>query len=65
MPVVHEVFTPSDEEVAYHEELVATVEKAIAEGHGAVRFRGTHVDIAHMEKARDWLAHAALVRRDT
>lgn len=62
VPVVHEVYTPSDEEVAYHEELVATVEKAIAEGHGAVRFRGTHVDIAHMEKAKDWLAHARLVR---
>ena len=41
VPVVHEVYTPSDEEVAYHEELVATVEKAVAEGHGAVRFRGT------------------------
>ena len=62
VPVVHEVYTPSDEEVAYHKELVATVEKAIAEGHGAVRFRGTHVDIAHMEKAKDWLAHARLVR---
>ncbi|MFD4254421.1 HpcH/HpaI aldolase/citrate lyase family protein [Amycolatopsis thermoflava] len=65
VPVVHEVYTPSDDEVAYHAELVATVEKAIAEGHGAVRFRGTHVDIAHMEKAKDWLAHARLVRGES
>lgn len=62
--VVNDVYTPSDEEIAYHEELVATVEKAVAEGHGAVRFRGTHVDLAHANKARDWLAHARLVRRE-
>jgi citrate lyase subunit beta/citryl-CoA lyase len=64
VPVVNEVFTPSDDEVAYHEELVATVEQAVAQGHGAVRFRGQHVDLAHADKARDWLAHARLVRGD-
>lgn len=62
LPVVHEVYTPSDEEVAYYTELVETVEKAVADGHGAVRFRGQHVDLAHADKARDWLAHARLVR---
>ena len=65
VPVVHEVYTPTDEEVAYHEELVATVEKAVAEGHGAVRFRGMHVDLAHADKARDWLAHARKVRGES
>ncbi|WP_412518060.1 CoA ester lyase [Actinomadura madurae] len=63
VPVVNEVFTPSDEEVAYHEQLVAAVEAATAAGHGAVRFRGGHVDLAHADKARDWLAHARLIRR--
>lgn len=62
VPVVHEVYTPSDEDVAYYEDLVATVEKAVAEGQGAVRFRGQHVDLAHADKARDWLAHARRVR---
>lgn len=62
--VINEVFTPSDEEVAYHEELVATIEAAVLEGQGAVRFRGTHIDLAHADKARDWLAHARLVRRE-
>ncbi|MCW2785372.1 MAG: citryl-CoA lyase [Marmoricola sp.] len=62
--VVNEVFTPSDEEVAYHEDLVATVDAAVAVGDGAVRFRGQHVDLAHADKARDWLAHARLVRGD-
>lgn len=60
--VVNEVFTPSDEEVAYYKEMVATVEQAVAEGHGAVRFRGQHIDLAHADKARDWLSHARLVR---
>lgn len=62
VPVVHEVYTPTDDEVAYHEGLVAAVESAAAEGHGAVRYRGQHVDLAHADKARDWLAHARLVR---
>src|SRR6478735_3509519 len=60
--VINDVFTPSDEEVAYYEEMVETMEKAVADGQGAVRFRGTHIDLAHAEKARDWLAHARLVR---
>lgn len=63
--VVNDVYTPSDEEIAYHEALVTTVESAVAQGHGAVRFRGTHVDLAHAQKARDWLAHARLVRRES
>lgn len=62
VPVVNEVYTPSDEEVEYYAELVAAVERAVADGHGAVRFRGEHVDLAHADRARDWLAHARLVR---
>lgn len=59
---VNDVYTPSDEEVAYYEDLVATMDAAVAAGQGAVRFRGQHIDLAHADKARDWLAHAKLVR---
>lgn len=62
VPVVNASYTPSDEEVAYYQDLVDTVEKAVADGHGAVRFRGQHIDLAHADKARDWLAHARLIR---
>lgn len=62
VPVVNEVFTPSDREVAHYEQLVAAVEAAIENGDGAVRFGGQHIDLAHAEKAREWLAHARLVR---
>lgn len=64
VPVINDVFTPSDDEVAYYEDLVATVDAAVARGEGAVRFRGQHVDLAHADKARDWLEHARLVRGD-
>lgn len=62
VPVVNSVYTPTDDEVAYHEDLVATMDRAVAEGQGAARFRGQHIDLAHADKARDWLAHARLVR---
>jgi citrate lyase subunit beta/citryl-CoA lyase len=62
VPVVNEVFTPSDAEVAYYQELVDTMDRAVTDGQGAVRFRGQHIDLAHADKARDWLAHARLVR---
>ncbi|GAA2448930.1 CoA ester lyase [Actinomadura vinacea] len=62
VPVVNEVFTPSDAEVAHYEAMVAAVDAAAAAGDGAVRFDGHHIDLAHAEKARDWLAHARLIR---
>lgn len=60
--VVNDVYTPSDAEVAHYEAMVAAVDAAVADGHGAVRFGGQHIDLAHAQKARDWLAHARLVR---
>jgi citrate lyase subunit beta/citryl-CoA lyase len=61
--VVNDVFTPSDEDIEYHEALVKAVEEGVARGEGAVRFRGQHVDLAHAEQAQEWLAHARRVRR--
>lgn len=62
---INSTFTPSDEEVAQYEALVATMDRAVAEGQGAVSFQGQHIDLAHADKARDWLAHARLVRRES
>jgi citrate lyase subunit beta/citryl-CoA lyase len=55
---VNEAFTPTADEVAFHEGLVAAYTAAAAAGHGAVRYRGVHIDAAHADTARDWLAHA-------
>jgi citrate lyase subunit beta/citryl-CoA lyase len=58
VPVVNEAFTPAPDEVEFHEGLLAAYEEAAAAGSGAVRYRGVHIDKAHADTARDWLAHA-------
>ncbi len=49
---VNAVYTPTSEEVEYARELVAAFEQAVAEGKGAVAFRGRMIDgpIADIEK---------------
>ena len=58
VPIVNEAFSPTAEDVAFHEGLLAAYERAAARGHGAVRYRGVHIDKAHADTAREWLAHA-------
>ncbi|MEX5717053.1 HpcH/HpaI aldolase/citrate lyase family protein [Geodermatophilus maliterrae] len=58
VPVVNEAFTPTADEVEFHEGLVAAYQAAAAAGSGAARYRGVHIDKAHVDTARDWLAHA-------
>lgn len=58
VPVVNEAFTPTAQDVEFHEGLVVAYEQAAAAGSGAVRYRGVHIDKAHVDTARDWLAHA-------
>lgn len=59
---VNEVFSPSDEDIAFYEGMVAAYEQAAAEGVGALRYRGLHIDKAHYDKAAQWLARAAAHR---
>jgi len=49
---VNAVYTPSAEEVAYARDLIAAFEQAVAEGKGAVAFRGRMIDgpIADIER---------------
>lgn len=55
---VNAAYTPDPSLVAYYEELVATWEAAQATGDGAVVFDGEHVDVAHVQTARDVVAFA-------
>jgi citrate lyase subunit beta/citryl-CoA lyase len=55
---VNEAYTPDPALVAYYEQLVATWEEAQAAGDGAVVFDGDHVDVAHVQTARDVVAFA-------
>lgn len=54
--IVNEVFSPDADELARHERLIAAVEKAQAEGLGAIRFEGRMIDEAMAAASRDVLA---------
>lgn len=58
VPVLNDVFSPSPEDIEFHEGLIAAFEEADARGDAAVRYRGLHIDKAHADTARQWLAHA-------
>lgn len=62
VPVINDVFSPSEEEIEFREGLVAAYEEALARGDAAARYRGLHIDKAHADTAREWLAHARRVR---
>lgn len=56
VPVINEVFAPSAAETEFYRDLVAAYESAARNGSGAARYRGLHIDKAHYDKARGWLA---------
>ncbi|NJC71874.1 CoA ester lyase [Planosporangium thailandense] len=58
---VNDVFTPSADDIGFYEGMVKAYEAAVAEGKGALRYRGLHIDKAHYDKAVEWLDRAALV----
>jgi citrate lyase subunit beta/citryl-CoA lyase len=58
---VNGVFSPSAEDIAFHEGMVRAYEEAAAEGRGALRYRGLHIDKAHYDKAVEWLERAAQI----
>jgi citrate lyase subunit beta / citryl-CoA lyase len=58
VPIVNEAFSPTAEDIEFHEGLVAAYADAAAAGNGAVRYRGGHIDKAHADTAREWLVHA-------
>lgn len=61
VPVINDVFSPSAADVEFYSGLVEAYEKAAAEGTGALRYRGVHIDRAHYDKAVDWLARAEAI----
>jgi citrate lyase subunit beta/citryl-CoA lyase len=60
--VVNDVFTPSADDVAFYEGMVKAYEAAAAEGSGALRYGGLHIDKAHYDKAVEWLDRATKIR---
>ena len=55
VPVVNEVFTPTQEEIAHWRGLIEAMESRRSQGGAAITYRGDMVDIAHEQTARDML----------
>lgn len=63
VPVIHEVFTPTDDEVAHQRALLAKFEAALAEGSASIGVDGRMVDYAVARRARQIIARAAAARQ--
>jgi citrate lyase subunit beta/citryl-CoA lyase len=56
--VVNEVYSPSSDEVAYYEGMIAALDKAQAQGRASTIYDGEHIDIAHVKTAQEIIALA-------
>jgi citrate lyase subunit beta/citryl-CoA lyase len=54
----NEVYSPSPEQVAFYEGMIAALEKAQKEGRASTIYDGEHIDIAHVKTAREIIALA-------
>ena len=61
VPVVNEVFTPTPEDIAYYQGLLAAMEEAEHHGTAAVTYQGAMVDIAMVKTAQQMLALARAI----
>jgi citrate lyase subunit beta/citryl-CoA lyase len=61
VPVVNEVFTPTTEELAYYQGLLAAMEDGERQGTAAVTYCGAMVDIAMVKTAQQMLALAHMI----
>jgi len=55
VPVVNAAYSPTEAELGRFAAMVSAYEAAAAEGHGAVMFEGEHIDLAHVQHARQQL----------
>lgn len=60
--VINDVFSPTDEQIAFYDGMVAAYEEAATSGVGALRYLGLHIDKAHYDKAVLWLERARRAR---
>ncbi|MEX3764890.1 CoA ester lyase [Paraburkholderia phenoliruptrix] len=58
LAVVHEVFTPTDEEVRYYQGILDAMNETEQKGNGAVRFGGEMIDYAMIARAKQFLRDA-------
>lgn len=60
--VANEVFSPTDDELAWAQKVASAYEKSLAEGHGAISIDGTMIDVASIRLAERTLEAARRAR---
>ncbi|GLC97776.1 CoA ester lyase [Cupriavidus sp. TA19] len=55
---INDVYSPSPEQVAYYEGMIAALDEAQANGRASTIYDGEHIDIAHVKTAREIVALA-------
>lgn len=61
VPIVNEVYSPSQFEVDFYAGMITAFEEAEAQGIAAVLYEGMHIDYAHVKTAREVLAYHELI----
>jgi citrate lyase subunit beta / citryl-CoA lyase len=61
VPILHEIFTPSDAEIANWRAIIAAMDEAERQGSAAIRLDGRLIDVAHVKTARQDLERARLL----
>jgi citrate lyase subunit beta/citryl-CoA lyase len=57
VPVVNRAYTPPAGEIDFYRGLLQAYQDAEAAGRGAAMYGDIHIDKAHADRAREWLAH--------
>jgi citrate lyase subunit beta/citryl-CoA lyase len=60
---VNRTYTPNEEEVAYYRGMIAALEQAQANGRASAMYDGEHVDIAHANTAKAFIALAEAMQK--
>ncbi|TQR12276.1 HpcH/HpaI aldolase/citrate lyase family protein [Psychrobacillus soli] len=55
VPIINEVYSPSDEEITYYSGMIEAFQIAEKRGETAIMYEGEHVDYAHVKTAREVL----------
>ncbi len=63
IPIINEVFTPTEQEVAHNRRILEEFDRAVAEGEASISVDGRMVDYAVARVARTVLARAELAER--
>ena len=61
VPGIHAVFSPTQAEIAYAQEVLAAIDEAKRQGRGAISLHGKMIDAPIVTRARQTLASAQIL----